>query len=93
MTENESEEEPKQKPTMSFRTELLMEQETAYFYLEKYHDMTKKEDVNVLSDKNFFFELSEYIQSVDHFLFNNICTYHNIVKNSIMKVIDLNSTT
>jgi hypothetical protein len=25
-------------------------------------------------------------------LFNNICTYHNIVKNSVLKVIDLNST-
>jgi hypothetical protein len=44
--------------------------------------------VDCLSDKNFFHELSEYISGVDKFLFNNISTYHNIIKNSVMNVIE-----
>jgi len=47
---------------------------------------------NVLSDKNFFHELCECIFGVDKFLFNNICSYHNIVKTSVLKVIELNTS-
>ena len=48
----------------------------------------KGDQINSLSDKNFFHELYEYVQGVDQFLFNNICTYHNIVKNSVLKLIN-----
>jgi len=51
-------------------------------------DKKLNETINCISDKSFFFELYEYLQSVDQFLFNNICTYHNIVKNSVLKLIN-----
>ena len=47
--------------------------------------------MNCLPDKNFFPRLSEYIFEVDKYLFNNICTYHNIIKNSILKMVDTSS--
>ena len=47
-------------------------------------------DVTCLPDKNFFYELSTYIEKVDSFLSGNICTYHNLVKNSILKQINSN---
>ena len=45
-----------------------------------------------MPDKNFFHEFNEHIFSVDKFLFNNICTYHNIVKNSVLKLINAQET-
>jgi len=45
-----------------------MEQENAYFYVEKNHHNifeSSLNEVDCLSDKNFFHELSEYIRSVD----------------------------
>lgn len=45
-----------------------------------------------MPDKNFFPKLSEYMFEVDKFLFNNICTYHNIIKNSILKMVEVNPT-
>lgn len=42
-------------------------------------------NLNCLPDKNFFFELQKYFINVDSFLSGNVCTYHNIVKNSILK--------
>jgi hypothetical protein len=44
--------------------------------------------MDCLSDKNFFHELSEYLFSVDKYLFNNICSYHSLIKNSVIKVIE-----
>ena len=55
---------------------MMMEQETAYFFMERNHHLESQvlggqankkeaEQVNALSDKNFFFELSEYVQGVD----------------------------
>ena len=51
---------------------------TAYFF---------SSDSNCLSDKSFFFELSEYLQTVDYHMFNSVCTYHNMVKNALLKVV------
>jgi hypothetical protein len=104
---------PEQNPThpavclenVSFRTALYIDQETAYFLMEKgatsafeggsfsqrsfnKDDVWGQNPVNALSDKNFFFELYEYMHNVDSYLFNNICTYHNIVKNSVLKVVE-----
>jgi hypothetical protein len=37
-----------------------------------------------MSERNFFPNLKDYIQQVDQFLKYNICTFHNILKNSVL---------
>ena len=39
-------------------------------------------------ETQFYHELSEYIQKVDDYLKKMICTFHNIIKNSLLQSIN-----
>jgi len=44
--------------------------------------------IESLSEKHFFNGLSEYILQVDEYLKTVICTFHNILKNSLLQSIN-----
>jgi len=90
----------------TLHTELYMEKETAFFYIQRSTESRKRrtssqltissnisthQSTNQLHDKNFFIELKRYIHSVDKFLSGNITAYHSIVKNSILQQININT--
>jgi hypothetical protein len=50
----------------------------------------KKKNNNIfesMSEKNFFFSLQQYMGQVDNYLKTIVCTFHNILKNSLLKSI------
>ena len=42
----------------------------------------------MMSEKNFFHLLKDYIAQVDSYLKTVVCTYHNILKNSLLQSIN-----
>jgi len=59
--------------------------------VQKTKNSDEDKDGKFINSKDFFDQIADYVSKVDEFLKSNIFSYHQILKNSMLKQIESNS--